>query len=726
MNTRYLLTIAAGVLSAGLTGLTAAEFHVAPAGSDAAPGTDKQPFATLTRARDAVRALKQQSGLPVDGVDILIHAGRYSLSQTLELTPADSGAKGRTIRYRAANGETPVLTSAREITGWKRLVEGNGVLPEAARGQVWFAEVARGWRFHALYVNGVAQQVARFPNLSFKDWRSWPHKDGPAQMTSAGLRVTIPTVPLQNLPTNGDVEVCYLPVEYWNILAVLKGVEGNTDLLASRNPNTWYFGGNYADPIAGGAMQFRNALALLNQPGEWCVDSAAGRVYFWPPDGTMEGKVVTAPTLDELIRLQGDDLSARSNRWRVKYDALGQRVETMTPPLTAAAPAAFDQLVHHVEFRGLAFECTDRLPEDEWPADWLKRNCENPDGALFLQGVEEVVINNCACRDCGAYAIVLDHYAQRVSVLGNEITRCGSGGVQATGYGPGQLDVNHHHVIRRNHITSVGREYMHAAAVTIFGSGENDISLNWISDCPYVAVQICGADQTVLNNPDDPEHGPSMDFYGDRTAQFQMRSHELPPPNERKEEVKHRPNSGGTPAGFEEVKPYLHSGGNWVARNVVDEYMTTLGDGGALYNWSVDHNTVWMENLLKRIHHRTQAWVLYADDWAGRQVYEANLAWASAHGDEGAYLDNSHTPPPAGRPSESRSVNTTPEVFASGNTLVWFRDNITSFPGKPGGFDARFKAIQADAELEGGWPKSVTPELIHKFLNEKPKFEQPK
>ena len=725
MKTRCILSIAVGLL-AGLTGLTATEFHVAPNGSDAAPGTEGQPFATLTKSRDAVRALEGRSGLPVGGVDIIIHGGKYSLNQTLVITPADSGEKGRTIRYRAADGETPVFTSARAITGWKRLTESDGVLPEAARGHVWFAEVARGWRFHALYVNGVAQQVARFPDTDLKDWRSWPHKEGPGQITTAGLWLTIPGVPLQELPTNGDVEVCYLPVEYWNTLAVLRGVEKNTVLLASRNPCTWYFNGNYADRIGRGAMQFRNALALLDEPGEWCVDSAAGRVYFWPPDGTMEGKVVTAPTLDELIRLQGDDLSARSNSWRVKYDASGQRVEATTPPLAAAAPAAFDQLVHHVEFQGLTFECTDRLPEDEWPADWLKRNCENPDGALFLQGVEEVVIGNCSFRDCGAYGIVLDHYAQRVSVLGNEITRCGSGGVQATGYGPGQLDVNHHHIFRRNHITSVGREYMHGAAVTIFGSGENDISLNWISDCPYVAVQICGANQTILNNPNDPQDGPSMDFYGDRTGQFQMRSHELPPPNEHKDEVRSRRNSGGSPAGFEEAKRYLHCGGNWIERNVVDEYMTTMGDGGALYSWSVDHNTVWMENLLKRIHHRTQAWVLYADDWTGRQVFEGNLAWASSHGDQGAHFDNSHAPPPAGRPIESRSVDTTPVVFASGNTLVWWRDNVTSFPGKPSGFDARFKAIQADAEMEGGWPKSVTPELIQKFLHEKPKEEIPR
>ena len=99
--------------------LGAAEFHVAVNGSDANPGTETQPFATLTRARDAVRALKAQSGLPEGGVDFVIHGGKYVLAETVEFTPQDSGADGWPVLYRAAEGETPVFTSARPITGWK-------------------------------------------------------------------------------------------------------------------------------------------------------------------------------------------------------------------------------------------------------------------------------------------------------------------------------------------------------------------------------------------------------------------------------------------------------------------------------------------------------------------------------------------------------------------------------------------------------------------------------
>ncbi|MGA2660073.1 MAG: hypothetical protein ABSH34_21430, partial [Verrucomicrobiota bacterium] len=39
--------------------LHASDFFVAPTGNDANPGTADRPFATLERARDAVRQLKQ-------------------------------------------------------------------------------------------------------------------------------------------------------------------------------------------------------------------------------------------------------------------------------------------------------------------------------------------------------------------------------------------------------------------------------------------------------------------------------------------------------------------------------------------------------------------------------------------------------------------------------------------------------------------------------------------
>jgi hypothetical protein len=82
--------------------------YVAPNGRDAwsgelaepnAAGTDG-PFATLARARDAIRQWKSQSGGQVPlAVKVLVRGGQYSLAETLTLTAEDSGTAKMPVVY---------------------------------------------------------------------------------------------------------------------------------------------------------------------------------------------------------------------------------------------------------------------------------------------------------------------------------------------------------------------------------------------------------------------------------------------------------------------------------------------------------------------------------------------------------------------------------------------------------------------------------------------------
>jgi len=92
-----------------------ATFHVAPNGADANPGTKARSFATLERARDAVRALKDKSGLPPGGVAVVIHGGRYHVADTFRLRAEDSGTETAPIVYRAAPGKAPVFTGGARL-----------------------------------------------------------------------------------------------------------------------------------------------------------------------------------------------------------------------------------------------------------------------------------------------------------------------------------------------------------------------------------------------------------------------------------------------------------------------------------------------------------------------------------------------------------------------------------------------------------------------------------
>ncbi len=142
-----------------------AQFYVSPKGDDTwsgtlaepnAEGTDG-PFATVRRARDAVRELKRTKGLK-GPTRVLLRRGTYRIAEAIELTAKDSGAPGRPVIYAAYPSEQPVISGGRRISGWKKGKDGLWVarVPAVADGN---------WRFRQLFVNGERRQRARTPNV---------------------------------------------------------------------------------------------------------------------------------------------------------------------------------------------------------------------------------------------------------------------------------------------------------------------------------------------------------------------------------------------------------------------------------------------------------------------------------------------------------------------------------------------------------------------------------
>ncbi len=145
-----------------------ADFYVAPNGNDAWSGTRPEPnaartdgpFATLHRARDAVRTIVK-SGLR-EPVNVFIRGGTYRLDKPLVLGPEDSGAATCPITYAAYQGERVVLSAGRQITGWK-----------TDDGKVWYADIpaarAGRWKFRQIFVDGRREIRARYPNFDPTD-----------------------------------------------------------------------------------------------------------------------------------------------------------------------------------------------------------------------------------------------------------------------------------------------------------------------------------------------------------------------------------------------------------------------------------------------------------------------------------------------------------------------------------------------------------------------------
>jgi len=134
---------------------------VATDGSDTNPGTEAQPFASLQRAREAIRALPQRGKKPIT---VLVREGTYYLREPYYLPeplvfgPQDSGSPGAPITYAASVHGSVTISGGRRLTcRWKPFRDGIMMceLPEVKSGELGFTQ---------LFVGGKRQIMARYPN----------------------------------------------------------------------------------------------------------------------------------------------------------------------------------------------------------------------------------------------------------------------------------------------------------------------------------------------------------------------------------------------------------------------------------------------------------------------------------------------------------------------------------------------------------------------------------
>ena len=76
-----------------------------------------------------------------------------------------------------------------------------------------------------------------------------------------------------------------LPVNFWNTLSVLRGIDParSTAYRHSKNPTTFWI-----DSFIEGNYNLLNSIRFIDEPGEWAIDSTEGKVYLLPSTGTIQ------------------------------------------------------------------------------------------------------------------------------------------------------------------------------------------------------------------------------------------------------------------------------------------------------------------------------------------------------------------------------------------------------------------------------------------------------
>ncbi len=438
------------LLTASISGAaeTDAHFYVSVSGSDGWSGTldapnahrTDGPFATLQRARDAVRQLKKQE---TTDLVVLIREGTYQLTETVVFDLQDSAIGEATITYAAYPGETPVFSSGRKINGWAPVTEDAKGLPEKAKGKVLVAKTSA--HFLTLYDDDGMLPRARSEHFVPK---------------GSANELRFPKGKLKNWPNVKNVEIFVRPTRLWT-MNVLPLVSVNEELGVARTAIPATYGMNKI------GCWVENVLQELNEPGEWALNTNDGKVYLWPRSPMNEhDSPIMAAQLIEYIRVEG------------AIDKTGPK----------------DTPVRNLIFRGLTFKHGDRytLTNDDagLQHDWDMFDKGN--ALVRLRGTENCAIEQCHFLDSGSGAIRVDLHGQNNKIIGNHIEHLGGGGILLCGYGPGTKDVNKNNLVRNNNIHDVGQIYWQSPGIYVCQSGENRVANNLIHHTNYSGMIISG------------------------------------------------------------------------------------------------------------------------------------------------------------------------------------------------------------------------------------------
>jgi hypothetical protein len=321
--------LAALSLSLALFPALAAPYYVAPGGDDGAAGTAAAPFASLERARDAVRAARAAGG--ADSYEVLLLPGSYLLPSSFKLGAADAGTAAAPMIYRAAEPGTARLLGSRPIPASAfQPVTDAAVLallePAAAQGVLVADLAALGFpqqreivarsrggttELPELFCNDERMQLARWPDA---DWAEVAAiiEGGAVPRTGKSTTNEHPGGIFQyheERPARWSVERGIWLRGYWCFdwsESVIKASMLDLDKkqIGLSEPHNYGLRQGNPSPRRWYAL---NMLEELTQPGEFYVDAAANKLYFWPPVDLASAKITFTTNKGALIEVDGTD-----------------------------------------------------------------------------------------------------------------------------------------------------------------------------------------------------------------------------------------------------------------------------------------------------------------------------------------------------------------------------------------------------------------------------------
>lgn len=280
------------------------ECFVSPTGSDKGSGTMLQPFATLERARVAVRAALATGG---KGAAVTLRGGVYHMGESFRLSKADSGTADAPVIYRAAPGERPRLVGGADVSpSLFKLVTDPGLLerlPAEARGKVYQVDLkaagirdfgkmhTRGFRRPyvnpglELFMDGSAMRISRWPNKGLVKVEA-PVSDLAFQYS--GNR------PERWLKASDPWIYGFFGFKWSDDTVKLSSIDKDEKTITVANGSMWGMKETAEFSVL-------NLLEEIDEPGEYYLSRATGTLFVYPEAPLTADTEVQVSLLDKAM-----------------------------------------------------------------------------------------------------------------------------------------------------------------------------------------------------------------------------------------------------------------------------------------------------------------------------------------------------------------------------------------------------------------------------------------
>ena len=348
--------------------LYALDLYVSAQGKVGNSGEKSAPLADLAAARDVARKVAGKEAVTVHVAD-----GIYYLPETLAFSPEDSGSEKFPITYQAVHeGKAVISGGARLSLKWQVQTEGRYV-----------AETPAGLAIDQLFIDGVRQRMARYPNFDAT-------KTTAAYQGYAADAFSKERAARWKDPVGGFIHAMH--VGRWggyHYRITGKDAQGNVT----------YEGGWQNNRQMGMHAEFRmveNIREELDAAGEWFHDAKENELYYKPEAAVnLAESVVEVVRLPHLIEFRGSEKSP------VRFITL----KGFTYRHTART----------------FMECKEPLLRSDWA---IYRGA-----AILLTGTEHVSLLDSEFDQVGGNAVFFNYYNRSGLVKGCHIHNAGASGV---------------------------------------------------------------------------------------------------------------------------------------------------------------------------------------------------------------------------------------------------------------------------------------------------------